>query len=453
MTKRIVTTYQFDQNIHNEDNKGINDSTFSEYNFISKDSSIDNHKKPIITLNELRSQFEIDQCRYSSGKCFGDWNLINNTSHTTSAYCIEDTHVFYLTKEHFDSILSIAICQASIRAKAFIINCVPLLSQEDLNHLKPEEYDKGAIIYTQYTKAEEVFIVYMGECVLTHDYKSRNMDEILEKRNKKKIISIVNKGGIVGLEAYEPHTYYEDNFEVSKKCTVLYRLNIKEIEKRTNIREYLKYLKEVKRELYFSSRNNQLTKVTKKKKNVDSDNDNIIVKITNLMHNTHNKIKNFNEFKPKITHINYTNLYALKTEGNNNNSKRPFNIKRTCFIKPGLSRNKQASSRNCFSNQLNNQIDENDSMTWGSNSKFRTCTSGNELINNIKSFDKNNKILIKPYLNTVEKKKKKRFELIKEDMIIKMTMKQLTRDRNKKIVYNTGKYNLPLCSNIQFSSH
>ena len=62
------------------------------------------NEKGNLTENQLRFNLEYEKAVFYPGMCFGEWGIIYNMKRTASSYCLEDTDVFYLTKEHLNEI-------------------------------------------------------------------------------------------------------------------------------------------------------------------------------------------------------------------------------------------------------------------------------------------------------------------------------------------------------------
>ena len=253
-------SFEYEEGTIEENNNKFN-SSFSLKNFVSKDSSKGNtlirnddnnqlqfnkhtNNKPNLHIDiintcpnvkayETKYNLEHEVSKFSPGMCFGDLELVKGTNRTTAMYCLEDTDLFILDKEYFDLLLKRIIYKADEERKNFIRHKVPLVSFETLNLTRPEFYDKGSIIYTEFQKASDIFIIYQGECALKKLDNPANESEIFEHKDKLKTISILDRGGIAGLESTKPPEMgcnYEHTLVVIRDFTVLYRMNIHKLE-------------------------------------------------------------------------------------------------------------------------------------------------------------------------------------------------------------------------------
>ena len=199
-------------------------------------SFIDNLESEIITVRH--------------GMCFGEWGLMYNIPRTASAYCKEDTDVFYLEKEYFDKVLGLKFFKSDMNKINFILTKFPILRTEYqfrhlLTKIVPAFYEKNQIVYTQFDKANTIYLVYQGECGIAKIPKATSKEDIELKRNKMQFLSSITVGGIAGLECANPNSNYDNCLVVTREFTVLLKINIKFIcEKCKDFRAFLKPLYE-----------------------------------------------------------------------------------------------------------------------------------------------------------------------------------------------------------------
>ena len=214
------------------DNNNDNDSSFySGSDTHTYDSNSNDYK-----VFETKYNLEKEVSKFSPGMCFGEDELVKGIHRLNATYCLEDTDLFILDKEYFDEFLKRIISKADEERKNFIRHKIPIFSIDNLNFTRAEFYDKGSIIYTEFQKASDIFIVYQCECALKKLDNAHNEADIYEHKDKLRTVSILDRGGIAGLESSKPvETNADMNYEctlvVTKDFTVLYRMNICKLEK------------------------------------------------------------------------------------------------------------------------------------------------------------------------------------------------------------------------------
>jgi hypothetical protein len=165
--------------------------------------------------------------------CFGEWGLVYSIPRTTSIYCIEDCNLFYLEKEPFNRILSKKFLKSDINKLHFLLKTFPLFKNDLKNgkllrKVTPLFFENETLVYTPFDKAENLFVVYQGECALISLDKANNKEDYLIKRNKYKIISRLTVGGIAGFESCSENLlYYNNALLITKEFTTLLKVNIK----------------------------------------------------------------------------------------------------------------------------------------------------------------------------------------------------------------------------------
>ena len=96
---------------------------------------------------------------FNQGSFFGEWDLIYDRPRQNFAYAEEDTDLLVLDKQYFDKYFLKHISKADIERKYFITRSIPLLKIENLPNLHLEFFDKDSIVYTNFDKATEFFII------------------------------------------------------------------------------------------------------------------------------------------------------------------------------------------------------------------------------------------------------------------------------------------------------
>lgn len=200
-----------------------NSSLASNDNITSLNSS--EIKEDEITENDIRYNLEKETQKLCQGMCFGENSLIKNTAHSESVYCCEDTDVFYLEKEHFDHYLKRLFIKSSEERKLFLKHKIPILDDIKFDFDEPEFYDKGTMLYNTFQKANSIYVLFQGECSLKDSDNIKCESELIERKEKLTTISIIDKGGIIGLESIlNNNKNYESNCIVTRDFTVVYKI-------------------------------------------------------------------------------------------------------------------------------------------------------------------------------------------------------------------------------------
>ena len=191
----------------------------------------DNITNPKVLFN-LIEDFESKKMNLIPGYCFGEWGLTYNIPRTTSIYCIEDTDVFYLEKKYFDKFLLKKFHLSDLKKIQFIYDRLPILKKNsnNLDHIltkiTPFFFDEGDIVYTPYDKANTLYLIYLGECLLCEmPFKTTNKIDYLQKKDKLIRVSTITEGGIVGLESCLPEKKYEHCLYVVQNFTILLKID------------------------------------------------------------------------------------------------------------------------------------------------------------------------------------------------------------------------------------
>ena len=184
----------------------------------------------IKNLNELQRNLSCEIKTFMPGQFFGEWDLILDKPHLEMAYADENTDLLVLNKKFFDKFFLKHILKIESERKSFLTKRIDFLHINNIVNLKPEFYDKNAIIYTQFDFAKEFFIIYKGRGALkiinNNDCKKKS--EVIFHMNDMKTICFVDKGCVVGLETCkEGGKKYDNNFIIIEDNTILFRMPIR----------------------------------------------------------------------------------------------------------------------------------------------------------------------------------------------------------------------------------
>ena len=192
--------------------------------FIEKSNNIAN----ILNLqNKLGYVTEI----YNPGNFFGEKELISEKPYTDSAYAETETDLLIIDKVHFDKYISKQISLADLTRRNFLVRYIPFLQPEQLANAHIEFHDKDEIIYTQYDKAEEFYLIYQGSGILkkvnNNKFKCNKKSDIINNKNDLDTVCFIDKGCLVGLECYK-NEKYDNNFIIMEDNTILFRFCLKD---------------------------------------------------------------------------------------------------------------------------------------------------------------------------------------------------------------------------------
>jgi CRP-like cAMP-binding protein len=346
--------------------------------FQTPDNLFDNH-----VLENFLSEFEINRISITEGMCFGEWGLVYNIPRTTSVYCVEDTHVFCLEKKYFDKYLLKKFYAGDIKKIKFIYDRLPALRKSFENRkntslffhiltkIVPKFYDEGDIVYTPYDRANIVYLVYKGECLLTKlKIKTKDKLDYLNKKDRLVLVATLGEGAVCGLESIEKNKNYEYCLTVKQNFTILLKLefdyfteendSIKDAlrplyELQSRILNKLKYKAELFKKEY--NLNAQIRKIKQKnflnelnsnKEIKNSKNDKQLGELNISINNN-----NFNEIKNKLPKINYN----IKSKNKRKNIRKEMISKRFSILSENMS-NIIEKKNNIFNNNI---IDTNKS--------------------------------------------------------------------------------------------
>ena len=197
-------------------------------------------------FNKLQNELSFTVKTYTENDFFCDWECIYDKPHTETAYAEEDIDLLILPKKHFDKYFANHLIKVDNQRKIFLTKRIEFLHINNVINLKPEFYDKGKVIYTQFDPANEFFIVYKGRGALmdlneNYVYKKRS-DVVYNSDNLKKICNM-GEGCVVGLESFnDGMKKYDNNFVIDEDNTVIYRIKMHAI----TLDNYLKKKNKIK---------------------------------------------------------------------------------------------------------------------------------------------------------------------------------------------------------------
>ena len=211
-----------------------------EYEIINIIKAINKHQTPDFYFNKEENkeileqfikEFEYIEKEILPGECFGELNLVNKNFMNDPIICIEDSEYFCLERDIFKKLLLKRFNKSHTDKIRFIANKFPIFKNEMktsnlLNQIIPYYYEKETLIYSPFDKAENLYLVYQGECHLISIDNIKNKDDSIQS-NKTKIISKLLVGGIAGYEScLNQNNYYENTLIVKKPYTILFKINV-----------------------------------------------------------------------------------------------------------------------------------------------------------------------------------------------------------------------------------
>ena len=329
----------YEEIIYNSDN--INDEKSENNNEEKEKSDINNLK---LGNNDEKTfkikEYEIKKC--TQGMCLFEWELIKNRTFLYNAYAIENTNIFFLEKELFDRILSSHISRSDIERKYFITARIPILTLDNLVNVQPEFYNKNYIVYTEFDKATEAILFYKGSGAITTLNNAKTKKDIHERKKELKIITTVERGGLVGLEIGKNNLenediYYDNTLIIIEDNTIIFRLNIDNLRGKSkklgrNLKKFFNELYNQQNDFISNLTKNSLNKLKiKKVPNLEEKRLNSLKKLFVTLSNQKVELKKnkFEKIKTQIlanhlnTEINYYKNYIdnLKYKGNKRNKK------------------------------------------------------------------------------------------------------------------------------------
>ena len=160
----------------NKKEKNTNDDLFNLYFEKQNNINVKNKKE------EKEENILEEKIIFKAGWCFGEWAVIYDTPRTASTYCLTDVELFSLEKEYFNQTFAKEIIHADFEKKNFVSQKIPNFQADSVQFLLPNIipcfYDHGQIIYTEFEKANFIYVVFQGECIikkfLNPDIKKKN---------------------------------------------------------------------------------------------------------------------------------------------------------------------------------------------------------------------------------------------------------------------------------------
>ena len=224
-----------------QDKNSSNNLNKKRYSLIKK-IAIDDHQTPFedligSTLENFKLDFEEKRVTLKKGMCFGEWGIVYNIPRTTSIYCPENTHIFYLEKKYFNKILLSKFLDGDMKKVQFIIDRIPKLKKDLkirnlLTKIPPEFYEKNHIVYTPFDEANTIYLVYKGECIIGDlPFNVKSKKDYLNKFEQIQILSFLDEGGIAGLESSQGYPFYKHCLIIKKEFTILLKLNVDYLKK------------------------------------------------------------------------------------------------------------------------------------------------------------------------------------------------------------------------------
>jgi CRP-like cAMP-binding protein len=380
--------------------------------------------------NQIEYDMEKEVMILTNGMAFGEWAMIYNIERTASAYTIEDTHLFYLSKEYFELVFSRGILRADNEKKNFILKRIPSLKfagagniLDILKNIIPVFCDNKKIVFTEFDSGEFIYIVYQGECRLTKlylDRKPNSLEEIYKKQEKLITIANIVKGGLVGLEIIKGNKNYEYTFVCSKDETILYKISMKFLrECNRDIFDYFKPLLD-SQESHFKSFKEKYEKISHNFKLTEKP------KISNSLTNSENIFEN-----KRLEEIHDQKVLKLieKSRRTNDDIKNNFptfsiNIGENLTYNNFFSRQKENAEKKAFPK----------TKLFNSNLKYKISTSDEEKIYTstlcTPFITQNHNTIVANNLNNLPSKSKNLFEHNKCKSIISDHISIKERDAN-----------------------
>ena len=457
--------------------------------------SITNHQTPEgklegIKLDNFIKEFEYENFIITNGMCFGEWGLVYSIPRTTSIYCLEDCHLFYLDKEPFNRILAQKFLKSDINKLHFLLKTFPLFKNDLkdgklLRKVTPLFFENETIVYTPFDKADYLYVVYQGECALVNLNKfNYTKEDFFTHKNNLKVISKLTQGGIAGYEScFNIECNYKNALLITKEFTTLIRININLIsEKYKDFKKSIIPLYEEQKKIYdkIRGRGEKIKNIFNLNKLIEDNKFSINNVVKNAMIPP-KKTKFQNDFKSKSIIINNN----LINEENNNyidnkstNLKISFNNKklRAKLEKNYSFHNKRLSAKKLSSNKflpdlninnINNTKNHRLQKSISPKSITKTSSFGNTgkktvsfLDNSISSatqfYNSRNRnselyyskrqFLTKKLINYKNSKFSSESSIRKNAVHYEIKNILPVVKKNKILFYNSGKYNLPFLS-------
>ena len=447
-------------------------------------------------LDKFILEFEQENFTITNGMCFGEWGLVYSIPRTTSIYCIEDCNLFYLEKEPFNRILSQKFLKSDINKLHFLLKTFPLFKNDLKNgkllrKVTPLFFENETLVYTPFDKAENLFVVYQGECALVtiNNKNIKNKEDYLTNKSNLKVINKLTIGGIAGYEScFNYITNYKNGLLITKEFTTLIKINIKSIsEKYKDFKKSVYPLYEEQKKIYdkIHSKGEKIKSFFNLNRFIEENNKNSLKNIVKNAMNPQKKKIYHNDFKSKSIIDNSIRSHRLKSD---DLIDRNINVRNNTFkdnkfkVKLQKNLNQLFTSKKFFSqNTSPDLILPNTTKNFHQKSpspqsiNTKTFSSGNTGKKTVSYFDTfsfsteiniyNNKNKVINEENNNNDYNNKRHFLTKKLINNKsniispndsMNLINSSKDKNKKLVninsrqkvsfYNSGKFNLPFLS-------
>ena len=335
------------------------------------------------------------------GDCYGIDELLTSHKNPINALAIENTDIFYIEKEYFDKFLLNSVSRIDLERK-YIINKLIPIPMELLMNIRPEIYGNNHIIYTEFDYAFEAIYIYKGSAELKKYPLAKTKSDIYEHKNVLKTVSKIGEGGIAGWEICKgPDTFYESTLVTTDHRTIIYRINILDINERRrttkrNVKKFFTSLYEHQKvyltkaeekskeysEIYNTSKKKVKPKINyteffdKVFKNVNPPNKLKRNKLSNYKLKLNIEANNSNKKISSKLPIQFTNKVlssnGLKTIDNKKSSKNNYNIP--------ASQNKEQKKYTIFSLKSRNEEEKN-IPSFNSINMYNTLSSPSKLKN------------------------------------------------------------------------
>ena len=226
--------YIFKQGDKSDNFYGIIEGTISlVYNYYDSRHYDKNNDGPI--------KKSVEQLKMTKGWCFGEWAIIFNKPRTTDALCLTDVEVFYLTENVFSQYLGKEIYRSDTEKKNFITKKLPGIqingTRSILSGIVPIFYSKNDFVYKEGETAENLFVVYQGECECKK-YLGNNANFKYDISMMEDLFK-VDQGCMMGLEIISNEKVYQSNLIVKKDFTIIYKIHENALRKFRYNKEYL----------------------------------------------------------------------------------------------------------------------------------------------------------------------------------------------------------------------
>jgi hypothetical protein len=190
---------------------------------------------------------EEERIQFSNGQCFGEWAIINKTKRSGAALALTACELFYLEKEDFEKHFSKCISKAETDRKEFLVSVFPFLASnlkldEHYQRMIPLFLTKNDIIYREKGRADSLYLIYSGECILKKNFKSNLSFDYFSVKNMKTVLQL-SSSQVAGLESLFKDTY-DNTFIANSEYTIVFKIGIAEFN------EYKMLFKSLYEQLY-----------------------------------------------------------------------------------------------------------------------------------------------------------------------------------------------------------